>query len=871
MANYQTRKRKACEADNYFCLKENYEKALKFIDTLQAEINLCHDSIAQLQANFQSSDKYRADLIASLSESLVKSMLKEKSKGKASIERLSKYSHSDFLSDHDGNGSFIHFIQEVLDKAQESCLTNNFNIGIVQARRPKACASVLSACLYCLDPVYASVSAYLTSFMILAKCWSSECADYANFALCGGRSSATIFKDLGGLDEKARRFQLNLCRSSTVVAAMDNNSRQYRFKTSRAGTGQRLRADVWTNRELHVMIPRPRLSSGMPVESIQFDISLAPYSKSWKSVKDFPLHICDFDDNRVLDNDVLGDMVYIRQEIIRSLIFVITEYAHQDIFHCHSTNLLVDTSVAAAERNSTKICTNCAYDKNAKNLSNCKLCDRKLKTMAEIRRNNETDIGDYLFKPRSMRHKRMKVVNVEDVDSHDENNAFSAAAGDCYRQILLPECVNPNKKANIEHLMRLFVSELNVVMLNREEAVNELQLNVERMRQWFILVADEGAMCLDKIDDPSGEFRHIVQIIGVFHECKMFLEIVLDMLFSIGGAFLAALHTYSSPAGREALRSAFDLHKANDFLRNVAKPALNLALVHAYWMSRVGTDGDGTRVGAIDAEAVYAWALQSSECDYRYRNIAFFTLNILPAYELIKKGIRNGDMSAYNAGRRFLLPFCFALGRTKYAPLIARDMIQYYFRAPTPVKQLLREVFELYDEGLDGKLEELNKTQKSFVYADTREAVQCSAILTAMVPNMLRDVMYRMSSSGRVPRASSTSRAPTDLDDDIKNCFTFLKVNNIFQKSTTVTKPLAFDNETEAQSDMSLLELYEFGQEELSSWLLDYKTSDSFTFPKVGGGRKFQKGKDTVAEYFNTLSASGDGEGEEEDSPAARE
>jgi hypothetical protein len=86
MANYQTRKRKACEADNYFCLKENYEKALKFIDTLQAEINLCHDSIAQLQANFQSSDKYRADLIASLSESLVKSMLKEKSKGKASIE-----------------------------------------------------------------------------------------------------------------------------------------------------------------------------------------------------------------------------------------------------------------------------------------------------------------------------------------------------------------------------------------------------------------------------------------------------------------------------------------------------------------------------------------------------------------------------------------------------------------------------------------------------------------------------------------------------------------------------------------------------------------------------------------------------------------
>jgi hypothetical protein len=123
------------------------------------------------------------------------------------------------------------------------------------------------------------------------------------------------------------------------------------------------------------------------------------------------------------------------------------------------------------------------------------------------------------------------------------------------------------------------------------------------------------------------------------------------------------------------------------------------------------------------AEDVYVWAISHAAEDKKFSNYVFLLLNLIPAYELVKKGIRSGSIEAYNAGRRFLLPFCFALGRTKYAPIIARDMIQFYFRAPPKVREFLCDVFTMFDEGIDGKLEETNKVMKSFIYADTENAV----------------------------------------------------------------------------------------------------------------------------------------------------
>ena len=86
--------------------------------------------------------------------------------------------------------------------------------------------------------------------------------------------------------------------------------------------------------------------------------------------------------------------------------------------------------------------------------------------------------------------------------------------------------------------------------------------------------------------------------------------------------------------------------------------------------------------------------------DLAFANFAFLLLKLIPAYELLKKSVRTGNYEAYSAERRFLLLFCFALGTITHAPMIARDVIQYYHCAPVQVEAAMQEVFALFGEGI---------------------------------------------------------------------------------------------------------------------------------------------------------------------------
>jgi hypothetical protein len=331
----------------------------------------------------------------------------------------------------------------------------------------------------------------------------------------------------------------------------------------------------------------------------------------------------------------------------------------------------------------------------------------------------------------------------------------------CYRQILLSLLLNPDTADRVK------------IVYEEWGKINKMvgfYLGAD-MRYWCFIVSDFGASCLQLIDSPTGgPFRNFVHIIGTFHECKEFLEVTMDILFSIGGGDLAYFHTYESDKAQAYLRRAGDIHKGNDFLRHVVKPALYIALIYECSKST------GVPICELTVDAVYEWAMDCSVEDLKFRNIIFFLTKILPSYEIVKKGVRSGHMEAYNAGRRFLLIFIFALGKINYGPLIGRDMIQYYHRAPPEVRQLMRDIFSIFDEGFDGKIEESNKAQKSFVLSPTERGIQCGALLSD-VSGALRDSMSNLC-HGKSD-AEKRDRIPTDLDPDISDCARYAYISHI--------------------------------------------------------------------------------------------
>jgi len=282
----------------------------------------------------------------------------------------------------------------------------------------------------------------------------------------------------------------------------------------------------------------------------------------------------------------------------------------------------------------------------------------------------------------------------------------------------------------------------------------------------------------DPADTRNVKYRNIIPFIGVFHECKMFAELIMDMLFGIGCDKLAAIYTFETESAQAYLRRAGDLHKADDFIRNVVKPSLHQAAIITFIKAHKSVNPEWN--GRFTSEEVYLWLTHMSiEEDFKIKNFVFVLLKMIPAYELIKRGIRTGDLEAYNAGRRFLLPYCFALGRITYAPMITRDMIQYYHCAPPEVRESLRQIFCLYDEGFDGKLEERNKGQKALVTSSTEIGIQAAALLCD-VALVLRKAMCSLSTSREQSETTDNTadlkytRKVVDLVEDVKQCTLYL-------------------------------------------------------------------------------------------------
>jgi len=155
--------------------------------------------------------------------------------------------------------------------------------------------------------------------------------------------------------------------------------------------------------------------------------------------------------------------------------------------------------------------------------------------------------------------------------------------------------LNPSSASNVKEIYRIIGKKFNLSGF-ADASTNHLLL-----RYYLYLVSDYGATNLDLIDsDPN--FLNFIHVVGTFHECKSFLEITMDLLFSIGGNELAILHTYVSEKAQAYLRRCGDLHKANDFLRDVVKPAMYICIILEYMNTRTDLYFNDIRI-----DDVYEW------------------------------------------------------------------------------------------------------------------------------------------------------------------------------------------------------------------------------------------------------------------------
>lgn len=581
----------------------------------------------------------------------------------------------------------------------------------------------------------------------------------------------------------------------------------------------------------------------------------------------------------------LSDQTYINYEIAASVMYVMgqdyfyvcsssTSLSRPDVF---TPPLSAGTKRQAAGDSEPEYCVPCLLCErfNKKGTGDCKWCGYRLQRIYEVRESARGAILSVLAKKRRPPRARRKLYDevwgvdalgnvtrttvrlniqtlscrVQGDDENDDDGEVVDGEGEVeVRRTLLPSLfINPNTTVAVREIMYEWARWFNLAGFSGNA-------DPSTVRQYLFIVSDLGAADLAAFDDPSTtpgkfegqNFMSFIFILGIFHECMMWIGIVMDILFAIGGDKLAAFHTYESEGAQGYLRRCGDLHKANDFLRHVVKPALMTAFLREYLfhLDRENIDKPQANKKAFNFDDAINWGFEvlndeASE-DLNLKNRLCFLLYVLPAYELIKKGVRSGDMSAYQAGRRALLPFVFALGKVKYAPALVRDMLQYYHRVPPEIRKEMNTIFGLFDEGINGKVEESNALQKGFVISETQRGVQAGAILVNSA-DTLREVQHNFGEKNPSTQHPKDRRTPTDLSKDIQACTTYLVERRVFERAGggSVKTPAKTFEGALIKPSLTVIELLKYGKTKSKEWVESYVAAPDHKFPPCTRGRSF--------------------------------
>ena len=460
-------------------------------------------------------------------------------------------------------------------------------------------------------------------------------------------------------------------KKRSLCCAHDNNAVFYQPKSSRSGIAASMlsSAMVWTMRELFEFGPKKKDAP----PSIQFDPTLGPKTAAWKpkGTADPALTVYGYVSTASgIPEGTLTDHDYILKEVLASLLFV----SEQEYF-LKVPQLTMDNRPAAffhvvaglvptaAESSLPVECLYC-NEWNKKGTRSCVWCKNKLRCIDQVRSDLAGATLSVLAKKR--RPPRTKRQVYDEVWGKDENgsvvrtkvrlnlhtlscivegdiedeylDASDDGDGVEVERSLLPSLfVNPNTSTAIRAILAEWGAACNLA------GFQDPGTHADLLRFFLFVVSDLGATDLEAFDDETPDknhggqdFRNFIYVLGVFHECKMWIGLVMDIFFSMGGGALAFFHTYMSEGAQAYLRRCGDLHKANDFLRHVVKPALFTAFLREYMFhldvfNRDKSDEDKKEFSLIDAIQWGEDTLADDKClDLNFKNRVFFLLRILP-------------------------------------------------------------------------------------------------------------------------------------------------------------------------------------------------------------------------------------------------
>ena len=254
----------------------------------------------------------------------------------------------------------------------------------------------------------------------------------------------------------------------------------------------------------------------------------------------------------------------------------------------------------------------------------------------------------------------------------------------------------------------------------------------------------------------ESEFKNkILFISGAFHEQHNILKKLLVIVFAHGAEEFANIHGFNSPSSVEYLKSCGDSHKSYDFLMRILRPAMINVLLDAYIKEKGSNIFDSENISQQDATAFIDWC-KDDKGDVTFQSMVhFWVLNTIPAFALLRIGERTNDAFVYDAGRRYLLPFIITNNMNKYTKIIMSELRRFQYEAPNEIQYFRRALFSNQGQGWDAKIEEDNKSFKSYLTRGTESQYQTAAISREVEPYIRQIVHEELKMTDHTAKARS--------------------------------------------------------------------------------------------------------------------
>jgi hypothetical protein len=219
--------------------------------------------------------------------------------------------------------------------------------------------------------------------------------------------------------------------------------------------------------------------------------------------------------------------------------------------------------------------------------------------------------------------------------------------------------------------------------------------------------------------------------------------------------------------------------------------------------------------------------------DLHFQNM-YLLMEMLCAVELLHQGYRaepNGDMDAYDAGRLYLLPLCFALNRSQYAPAIIKELGMVYHCAPDALRWQRRDSFAPGSWAWDLHVEYFNKCQKAVMSANsvpTANLITRSALLVGHMQEVDKQLRENLNMGDVKPRSKHSNG---DMSPDVALMFKHMAVKGTLRIVEGRKKCMDISMEAEIMSKRTPVELMKYGLEEMKKFIPPFLEGKIPKFP----------------------------------------